>query len=717
MAYTSGSDTEKNEVVYEEKIAVLEFEVKDKGNAVTRLTNQLKQTLKEKEDLKAKLEHFETSSKNLNKLINSQISSKDKTGLGYGDQLNEKDSSGSELFNSVFDSRSSDGDQTNDRFKKGNEYHVVPPPLTGNYMPPLADLSFAGLDGSVYRPTTNKASATISNGEESVTQTSNFNVEMPKDNSVRTNKVLNTRVLKVKVNSVKVNDVNTVGQTTVCTVKGNGVTAVKASADKKELAIPGQMTTGKEFSNLVEGLKFCQIDLNLPTTGDYEMWKIYDIDTDPTISLIQEEGMTWFQEDAKIQEKNNADTEILQQEEEPTELVENPSSGEKSEKEVSTIGAEHSTVIPEVSTTVANLVYIRRSAEKRKDKGKAIIREGKSVQKKTKKQLEQERLSHETFIRLQEQIDVEERKRIARDAEIAKQLQEEYDKARQEQEVVAKDNQARVINWSDPAVLRYHALQNRPYSIAEVRKNMCMYLKNQGGFKMSHFKGMSSKKKQSRKKSLARKRAGEKQGEESTKRQKIEDDIEKGELKAYLDLVPREEFAMEIESLATKYPIVDWKTHVLTENFMYYQIIRADRGSKNYKIFSEMLDDFKRQDVMDLYRLVEERYVTSRPEGYDLMLWGDLKILFQSDEEDEVWRHQHEYNLISWRLFDSCGIHILLMDNGISIHMMIDKKYPLTQEMLSKMLSRKLKVDHENEMAFKLLSLEINMKKLEFEGN
>ncbi|GJZ49729.1 hypothetical protein Tco_0603919 [Tanacetum coccineum] len=115
---------QKNEVVYEEKIAVLEFEVKDKGNAVTRLTNQLEQTLKEKEDLKAKLEQFETSSKSLTKLINSQISSKDKTGLGYGDQLNENDSSISELFNSVFDNRLSDGDdnQTNDRFKKDNGY-------------------------------------------------------------------------------------------------------------------------------------------------------------------------------------------------------------------------------------------------------------------------------------------------------------------------------------------------------------------------------------------------------------------------------------------------------------------------------------------------------------------------------------------------------------------------------------------------------------------
>ncbi|GJW88939.1 hypothetical protein Tco_0164279 [Tanacetum coccineum] len=277
---------------------------------------------------------------------------------------------------------------------------------------------------------------------------------------------------------------------------------------------------------------------------------------------------------------------------------------------------------------------------------------------------------------------------MSMDEELAKKVfEEEQAKAMVEQE------QERINFESDPAVLRYHAQLNRPYSVAEVRKNKVMYLKNQGGYKINYFKGMKyeyiipifekvwdqiqsfapmdfekekdSVEKGSRKKSLARKRAGEMQSEESTKRQKIEDDVEKEELKAYLDLVLREEFAMEIKSLATKYPIVDWKTHVLTENFMYYQIFRADGSSKNYKIFSEMLDDFDRQV-------------------------GDLKILFEPDEEDEVWRNQHEYNLISWRLFDSCGIHILLMNKGIAIHMMIEKEYPLTQEMLSKMLSRKL---------------------------
>ncbi|GJT19647.1 hypothetical protein Tco_0878353 [Tanacetum coccineum] len=82
MAYTSNSprsDTElglesieaqlvihqKNEAVYEEKISILEFEVKDKSNAITRLKNRLDETLREKDDLKAKLEQYETSYKKL----------------------------------------------------------------------------------------------------------------------------------------------------------------------------------------------------------------------------------------------------------------------------------------------------------------------------------------------------------------------------------------------------------------------------------------------------------------------------------------------------------------------------------------------------------------------------------------------------------------------------------------------------------------------------
>ncbi|GKD23700.1 ribonuclease H-like domain-containing protein [Tanacetum coccineum] len=65
----------------------------------------LENALKEKDDLKLKLEKFETSSKNLTKLINSQITAKDKTGLGFDEQVNE-----SEVLDNVFDSHESDGD-------------------------------------------------------------------------------------------------------------------------------------------------------------------------------------------------------------------------------------------------------------------------------------------------------------------------------------------------------------------------------------------------------------------------------------------------------------------------------------------------------------------------------------------------------------------------------------------------------------------------------
>ncbi|GJS70527.1 hypothetical protein Tco_0703368 [Tanacetum coccineum] len=176
-----------------------------------------------------------------------------------------------------------------------------------------------------------------------------------------------------------------------------------------------------------------------------------------------------------------------------------------------------------------------------------------------------------------------------------------------------------------------------------------------------------------RKKSLPRKST-----RSTVKRQKMELDDEKEDLKGYLDIVPREDVAKDVESLSTKYPIVDWKTYTLSENVMYYKIIRGDGSSKNYKILSEMLYDFDRQDIMELYRLVKERYSSSKPEGYDLMLWGDLHTLFEPDEESEIWMNQNEYDLIK-------------------------KKYHLSQEMLSKMLSKRLEVDHESTQAYELL--------------
>ncbi|GJR47314.1 hypothetical protein Tco_1315417 [Tanacetum coccineum] len=178
------------------------------------------------------------------------------------------------------------------------------------------------------------------------------------------------------------------------------------------------------------------------------------------------------------------------------------------------------------------------------------------------------------------------------------------------------------IDWNDPLVIRYHALKMKPKIIAQARRNMVKYLKNQGNYKIKHgsekmkspekikeedvdtqkeMKEVSKESGAKRKKSLPRKST-----RSTVKRQKMEEDAEKEELKGYLDIIPREDVAEDVESLSTKYPIVDWKTYTLTENFMYYQIFRGDGSSKNYKVLSEMLEDFDRQDVEELYRLVKE---------------------------------------------------------------------------------------------------------------
>ncbi|GJU42559.1 hypothetical protein Tco_1195516 [Tanacetum coccineum] len=160
----------KNEVVYEEDIAFLKYDVQVKDISIKDLKNQLEEALKEKDDLKLKLEKFEESSKNLTKLINSQISTKDKAGLGYDSQINK-----SKVVHSVFNSRESDVENSpvNDRFKTSEGFHAVPPPYTGNYMSSRPDLSFAGLDDSVYK-------TKVSETKTSISKTSKDIVEKPK---------------------------------------------------------------------------------------------------------------------------------------------------------------------------------------------------------------------------------------------------------------------------------------------------------------------------------------------------------------------------------------------------------------------------------------------------------------------------------------------------------------------------------------------------------
>ncbi|GJY23543.1 ribonuclease H-like domain-containing protein [Tanacetum coccineum] len=100
----------KNESVYEEDIKLLKHEIYLRDLDIIELKRKLELAIKEKDEIQLTVQKIENSSKNLNKLLDSQIMDKCKTGLGY---------------------------------------NAVPPPYTGNFMPPKLDLVYPSLDDFV----------------------------------------------------------------------------------------------------------------------------------------------------------------------------------------------------------------------------------------------------------------------------------------------------------------------------------------------------------------------------------------------------------------------------------------------------------------------------------------------------------------------------------------------------------------------------------------
>ncbi|GKA91430.1 hypothetical protein Tco_0813300 [Tanacetum coccineum] len=107
---------QKNEAVCEEDIAFLKYNVKVRDNFITELKNKLAEDLREKDNLKLKLE---------NQINENEL---------HDCHLNK-----SKVFESASDNSvneiEEENNQVNDRFKKVEGYHAVPPPYSRNYMP------------------------------------------------------------------------------------------------------------------------------------------------------------------------------------------------------------------------------------------------------------------------------------------------------------------------------------------------------------------------------------------------------------------------------------------------------------------------------------------------------------------------------------------------------------------------------------------------------
>ncbi|GJU43549.1 hypothetical protein Tco_1200815 [Tanacetum coccineum] len=140
------------------------------------------------------------------------------------------------------------------------------------------------------------------------------------------------------------------------------------------------------------------------------------------------------------------------------------------------------------------------------------------------------------------------------------------------------------------------------------------------------------------------KRAGEELEQESSKKQKLEEDKETAELQRLIKVIPdKEEVAIDAIPLVTNpLSIVDYKIHKEWKK-TYYQIIRANGSSKMYLVFSHMLKSFNREDLETLWKLVKAKHGSTRPEeGYERVLCGDLKTMFDPHVEDQVWRNQQD---------------------------------------------------------------------------
>ncbi|GJW73002.1 ribonuclease H-like domain-containing protein [Tanacetum coccineum] len=166
---------QSNQLALEERIRILTANLENTTNMLKyteKLNEQAKiEKLNDKvklEESNARFDKWKDSSKNLDKLINSSMSSRSKFGLGFGDTFGSD-----EVFDlsapSIFDSSPKDGAEKPlyDRFVKAVGMNVVPPPITGTFMPPsnnpdLDDTQFTYVTSPQTQRPTNFASCVSS---------------------------------------------------------------------------------------------------------------------------------------------------------------------------------------------------------------------------------------------------------------------------------------------------------------------------------------------------------------------------------------------------------------------------------------------------------------------------------------------------------------------------------------------------------------------------
>ncbi|GJU16612.1 reverse transcriptase domain-containing protein [Tanacetum coccineum] len=81
-------------------------------------------------------------------------------------------------------------------------------------------------------------------------------------------------------------------------------------------------------------------------------------------------------------------------------------------------------------------------------------------------------------------------------------------------------------------------------------------------------------------------------------------------------------------------------------------------------------------DLSDI--ILSQWYSEITLEGIELILWGDLKIMMESstkeNDQRDFWNDQQDWEIVTWRLYEPCGVCILELKDGIVIHMLIERR-------------------------------------------
>ncbi|GJX31458.1 hypothetical protein Tco_0241313 [Tanacetum coccineum] len=262
---------------------------------------------------------------------------------------------------------------------------------------------------------------------------------------------------------------------------------------------------------------------------------------------------------------------------------------------------------------------------------------------------------------------------------------------------------------------RDKAKGNKPMTQSQLRIYMSNYLKNQGTWKLSQLKKLSFEEIKEEFDKLVQqidtfvpmdfeatkaklKRYEEELQTKTSKKQKI-DDKDVLAIGEKVDEVKEEEPVKRRKKKRSKRLGKQGQRSI-------YQIMRANGADTVYMSFGAMVKDFTREDLIELYRLVMQKYGTNRPEdAYDRVLWSDLRTMFDPPlNEDAIWSLPLQQKMINWRYYPTCAVHCLTLEAS-TIYMLADRKYPLSKDACQVMLKMKLLDGTMDEVCYQLLKM------------